>query len=191
MLIIYRIIWFIPPAPFLRIFSGNDSTFLCAEFKVLMFNNTGIRYFSFCIIYYSISLIIVFVFQIFSLKTQGTVCQFSVTILIELVDHTCIQYFFKSIFTVHRDKSAICAPLTESLIIGSKLHWNSFQKLLHDLRISTLGDSLIWIIKIIIVKDEADRKPFNNEAWQFLAVSAPLLLRIAFYQFLIDISSDQ
>ena len=70
-------------------------------------------------------------------------------------------------------------------------NFNSIQKILNQLRISSNRNSLIQSIKIIVIKRKSYRKSLNNKCRKIFTITSPLFLCIAFYELLIDISSYQ
>lgn len=83
-LVVYRIVRFFARREIIGIFIRDYSGGLCAEFKVLVLNDSGIGYLTFCIIDYCVALEI-FCFQLFMFKAQASVFQMSALVIEELV----------------------------------------------------------------------------------------------------------
>ena len=76
-------------------------------------------------------------------------------------------------------------------IICLQTHLNPFQHFLYHFCIAIYRNSLITIIKIIIVIGKPQRKPFNNKRRKLSTLPAPLLLGIPLDQLFIYIGSHQ
>lgn len=83
-LVVYRIVRFFARREIIGIFIRDYSGGLCAEFKVLVLNDSGIGYLTFCIIDYCVALEIL-CFQLFMFKAQASVFQMSALVIEELV----------------------------------------------------------------------------------------------------------
>ena len=155
---------------------------------MLVLNDSCIRNFSFGIVDYRISLVIVHSFQNFRLKPQRAILQRSQAIIKILIDHTRIEYFIPGI------SFCLCfCPIGFPVFLegNSQTNFTSFQHFFHDGRIAALRNSLIAIVKIVVVVGKTQRQTFYDKSRKFSAVSSPLLLRISLHQFLIDIFSHQ
>ena len=75
--------------------------------------------------------------------------------------------------------------------VHAKPHFDPFQHPLHHRGVTAHRDPLITRVEIVVIEGQPDRKPFDDERGKLRARSAPLLLRVATYQLLIDIGSDQ
>ena len=67
--------------------------------------------------------------------------------------------------------------------VHAQAHLHAFQHLFYNLRIAADGNSLILIVKIVIVIHIPHRKAADNETWQFACPLSPLLLRISLNHF--------
>ena len=70
-------------------------------------------------------------------------------------------------------------------------HINTIEHLLHDCRVTSDWNSLIAIIKIVVIIDETKRQSLDDECRKIFAVTSPLFLGISLYQLLINICSDE
>ena len=70
-------------------------------------------------------------------------------------------------------------------------HIYILQKLLDNLRVTALRNTLIYIIKIIVIISKTQWQTLNDKSRKIFAVSSPLFLSIALNQLLIDIPSHQ
>src|SRR5699024_6952439 len=75
--------------------------------------------------------------------------------------------------------------------IDSCAHLHAFQHFLDNGSISADWNSLISVIKIVVVIYEAERKPFYDKRGRFGTLSAPWLFLISFDQFFINVPSSQ
>ena len=143
-----------------------------------MLNNSCIRNLSVCIIYHSISLIIIHI-QNFCFKAHRTILQCSQLISEILVNHSCKYHFIRYIFIL----------FSECKIIRIGFYLYTFQHFFYNRCISALWYSLINIIKIIIVISKAEGKPFDNKCRKLCTRTSPLLFCISLYQLFINICS--
>ena len=72
-------------------------------------------------------------------------------------------------------------------IIGVQQHIAAFQQLLHNLRIAADGNALEPIVEIVVVIRQPHRQTLDDEGREILAVSPPLLFRVALYELFIDV----
>ena len=153
---------------------------------MLVFNDSGVGDLPLCIIHHRISLIIIALRQILLFEGEGAILKIAKAIIKIFIDHAGIQHLVKSniVFAVF---SALLLFRKESTVLRVQQDLRPLKKLFHNPGIATYGNALISVIKIIVVIDKPEWQPFNNESRQFLTVSAPLLFRVPFDQFLIDI----
>ena len=81
--------------------------------------------------------------------------------------------------------------LTVCKKVGLQHHIDIVEQLLYHLRIATDRNSLISVVKVIVIISKTQWKPPDNKSRKLLTVPPPLLFRIAFDQLLIDILPDQ
>ena len=191
LLVVHGIIGFFSSAPGSRVLPGDHSlvgnsrsitavSALASIFKMLMFNDSRIRHLIFCIVDHRISLVVLHI-QDLRLKPEAPVFQFSKAVIIVSVDHAGkydVFRLFRKDFPVRKE---IC----------HKPHLSFFQHALDDLRITADRDSLILVIKVIIIIDIAHRKSPDNKAWKLCGASSPLLFCITLDQLFINIFSYQ
>ena len=67
----------------------------------------------------------------------------------------------------------------------------ALEQLLDDLRIAADRDALEAVIEIIVVISEAERQPADDKRRQILAVTPPLLLRVALHELLVHIRTNE
>ncbi len=147
---------------------------------MLVFDDPGVRNFIICIVHDRISLIISHINH-FCLKSQRTILQLTVTIVIKFIDHTGKE----DLICLGSQFLSIC----KEVCIQAHLH--AFQHLLDNAGISALRDSLIWIFKVIVIISITQRKSFYDERRKIFALSAPLLSCISLHKLLIYILSNQ
>ena len=145
-----------------------------------MLNNTGIWHLIIGIVHNRISLIVPHI-KHFCLKTQGTVLQLTIAVIIKFIDHTGK----KDLICLCSELFSICKE------IRLQANLDTLQKLLDNTSITTLWNTLIRILEIIIIIGITKRKSLNNKSRKILAFSSPLLAGIALYQLLIYILSHQ
>ena len=157
-----------------------------------MLYNTRIWDFPFRIINHRISLIILFPLKQFMLKAEGTVFQFAKHIIKIFIYHTGVKYLIKGIcFSgfCFRCKRTVIFFLNIIIKIRVQANRNTCKHFFRNSRVATHGNSLVSVVKVIIIICKPKRKTFDNKRRKLLAVSSPLLFRIAFYQFLVYIGS--
>ena len=143
---------------------------------MLVLYDSCIRNISVCIVYHSISLIILLVENL-CLKSYRTVLERAILESKELIDHTC----------VHSLVCNIRILLDELKVICISLYISAFQHLLDDLCVSTHRDSLETIIEIVVVVYESQRQSLDYKCRKFCTRSSPLFLCISLYKLLIYI----
>ena len=167
-LVIHRIIRFVPGSECRRIFAGDHRMRLLTKFEMFMFDNTGIRNLSFTIINDRIPLII-FHFQTFVFKTKTTVFQMPETKIVILVNTSGKQYF------IHQRIQFF----TSRKIIRPQTHISSFKQTFNQFIVSAFRNTLILVIKIIIIINETERKSFYNKGRKLRCRTSPLFFRIS------------
>ena len=75
--------------------------------------------------------------------------------------------------------------------INASPRFNALQQAVDETIIAAYGNTLVSVVEIVVIKNEADRKTPNNKSRQLITWSSPLFLCIAFYQTLIDIAPDK
>ena len=60
-----------------------------------------------------------------------------------------------------------------------------------ELVVAADGDTLVGIVEVVVVVDEADRQAADDEGGELGAGAAPLLLGVAFDEFFVDIAPDE
>ncbi|KTA84901.1 hypothetical protein VO70_09600 [Aeromonas salmonicida] len=93
LIIIYWVIWLVTQLPFSWIFTCYYSVRSIYRIKMFMFDNTSERYFSFSIVNYSVTLIIIH-FKPFVFKTQRTIFKLTITITKVLIYGASIDNIF-------------------------------------------------------------------------------------------------
>ncbi len=147
---------------------------------MLVLDNPGIGNLPVRIIDHGVALI-VFHVQLLRLKAHGAVLQRSQLISVKLIDHACKQRLFGD-FRILLDKIKI---------VCLQLHRDALQHLLHDLRITAHGNSLVAVVKVIVVIHKAEGKPLNNKGGKLRAGASPLLLCVALDQLFVHIAPGQ
>ena len=147
---------------------------------MLMLNNSCIRNFSLCIIDNCISLIVL-TLKNFCLKSYRTILQSSQLITKILIDHSCENHLLCNLRVLFSKLKEI-HPCT---------NFRSFQHLLNNCCIPADWDSLISIIKVVIIINKPKWQTLNNKCRKFCTLSSPLFLRITFDQSLINISTPK
>ena len=180
LLVIHRIVRLHAYTPLRGVFPGNHGLLLCAELKVLVLDHTCVRDFPVRIVYNRIALVVLAV-QNLCLKTHGTVLQRAQLVVEILVDHTCEDNLLRNVRILFPEFKEIHA--CPHICIGKHL--------LHNRCISPDRDSLISVIKIIVVINEPARQSLDNKCRELGAFSAPLLLRISFDQLLVNVAADK
>ena len=145
-----------------------------------MLNNTGIGHLIIGIVHNRISLIVPHI-KHFCLKTQGTVLQLTIAVIIKFIDHTGK----KDLICLCSELFSICKE------IRLQANLDTLQKLLDNTGIAALRNTLIGILKIVIIIGVTKRKSLDNKGRKFLTLSSPLLAGIALYQLLVHILSHQ
>ncbi len=184
-LVVQRIIRFIPMAPDMGILfchygPGIHGIALALIFKVLMFDNPGIRHLVFGIIHHRIALI-VFHIQNLRLKPQTAILQFPVTVIIPGIDHPRIDNPL--------GKRGQRLPLLQKIRLQPD--FQPVQHLFNNPGITADRYALIGIVKIIIVIDKPHRQTPDNKCRQLRGPFSPLLFRISPDELFINIPSDQ
>ena len=143
-----------------------------------MFYNPCIRHFLFRIVYHGISLI-VFTIKDFRLKTDGTVFQFPETVMIVFID-------------LSGEDNLICNTL-KVFTIGKEIRVTPalyiFEQSVNQFVIPTNRNPLVLVVEIVVVKSQAYGQTFDDECRKFRTFSSPLLFRITFDKFLINVFS--
>ena len=148
---------------------------------MLVLNNSGIRNFILCVVYNRITLIVLYSLQYLCLEVQGTVLKFTIAVIIILVDHTCV---YDLVCLLHESFSVF-----EEILF--QFYFHSVQHALDHLSISLYRDTLVIIVKIVVVISKTYRKTFDDKGWKLCGTFAPLFLCITFYQLCIYVRSDQ
>ena len=76
-------------------------------------------------------------------------------------------------------------------IVRIKPKLGAFKHLFDHGCISADGDTLVSVIKVVVVKGESHRKTLDDKCGKFLAVAPPLFFGILFYELLIYIASHK
>ena len=151
-----------------------------------MLDDPGVGHIRRCVIHRRISLEIVAPLQDLLLKAKRPVLQRAQREVKIFIDGTGVEHLPELIRLLL--PSIFFKELTVS---DTEPDLASLQHTLHHRRIAADRDPLVDVIEIIVVKGKAHRKASYDESGQIPAVPAPLLLRIALDQFLVDITPDQ
>ena len=145
-----------------------------------MLNDTRPRCLTICVVHCCIALKIRLVKQ-FIFKANRAILKCTQFIIKVSINRTGIDNF-------------ICQRIQLRLlfkIICVQTHFNPLQQAFYHLCVAAYRDSLVKCIKVVIVKCQTHRQTFDNKCRELFAVTPPLLLRIPFNQFFIDITSNQ
>ena len=123
----------------------------------------------------------IFLIQHFCLEFQTSVFQLAKTVVVERINGSCIEDFF----------SQFVVFLPVFIVIHAGLYIAAFKKFLDKHIIASDRDSLIQVVKVIVVIGESHRQSLDNECRQIFTVSSPLFFCIAFHQFFVNIFSYQ
>ena len=148
---------------------------------MLMFDNTGIRSIGIRIVHHGISLEIRDTFQQLSFETHGSILQMTKPIIKEAIDLPRVNYPVRYRIKIFSIPEIVC----------TQTNFHSLQHLLDHPRVPTLRDTLIFIIKIIIIESETHRKSFDDKRRKFCCFTPPLLLGIILDQRIINIFTNQ
>ena len=146
---------------------------------MLVLYNPGVGHFPFRVVYHRIALVILQIKDLL-LKTNHSVFQHAKRIVEIPVNLSRINHLFR-----HGTKAF---PVGK--IIHAKPHFHTGKHFLDHLCVASDGNSLVTVIKIIVVIGKPQRKPLDNKGRKLPAASPPLLLRIALHQLLINITPD-
>ena len=147
---------------------------------MLVFNDSGVRYLPIRIVDNCISLIVLAI-QLLCLKTNRPVLKHAKLKSVELINHSGKYCLWCNIGML----------LNKCKIVGIQKHINTIEHLLHDCRVTSDWNSLIAIIKIVVIIDETKRQSLDDECRKIFAVTSPLFFGISLYQLLINICSDE
>ena len=117
----------------------------------------------------------------FRLKTDTAVLQCSQPESEEGIDRTSIYHPFRQCIQ--------CFPVFQ--IITVEAYFDPIQQILHQFCITLRWDSLIQSIEVIVVESKTYRESPDDESRKILAVTAPLLLGIAFHKFFENVTAYQ
>lgn len=76
-------------------------------------------------------------------------------------------------------------------IIHTGTDFNASKKAFYELVVAAHGNALVAIVEVVVIKSIAHGKAFNDECWQLLAASPPLLFRITFDELRINVRPDK
>ena len=147
---------------------------------MLVFDHTGVRNFALRIIDNRITLIVLTVEHL-CLKPHGTVLKSAQLVSEILIDLPCKDDLLRYV--------RILFP--EFKEVYTRAHLCPCQHLLHDRRVPPDRNPLISVIKVVIIINEPARKSLNDKCRKLRALSAPLFLRVALDQFLINIPAHK
>ena len=159
-----------------------------------MLDDPGVGDAAFCVIDHCIALEIVRVRHFLGLKMKGPVLEGAVALPEEFIDHSGVEDLVKGVLS-HRKHCPF--PVGSRDLADSKAeiriedHRDALQHFFNHRGISADRDSLVPVIKIVVVVDKPDREPADDKGGQLRAVPAPLLLRVALDKLFIDIASDE
>ena len=125
--------------------------------------------------------LVVFPVQHLGLKTQAAVLQLAEPVAVKCVNGACVYHGLS--------QAVIVFPVFQ--VIRRSLYITALKQLLHYDIISPYGNPLIGVIEIIVVIDIPHRYAFDDKGRKLLAIPAPLLFRIPFYQFFVQFPSHQ
>ena len=117
-----------------------------------------------------------------SLEADSTPVELAQLIVKVLIYSSCVYELISKLFPI-----AILA--IEEVYIGKSV--NSFEKTIYQLVVTINRNTLILVVKVVIIEYHADRKTLDDESRQFFAVTPPLLLSILFDELIEDILSYQ
>ena len=153
---------------------------------MLVLDDAGVRNLAFRVVDNCVALIVILFRKLFGFKPQGTVFERPEAIMIILVDHTGIEQSVPAVLFV-------CSPGHIGCLVFLKgntgQNRNVFQQFLNNLRITTLGDSLKTVIKIVVIIGKPKWQAADNKRRKVFAVTSPLLLRIALDELFINVAS--
>ena len=145
-----------------------------------MLNDAGPRRFAVRIVHDGYTLVIFF-FEAFRFKTQAAIFQGAQFVTKVFINGARIDNPFCHIFV-------FVAVLQ---IIHTGTDFNASKKAFYELVVAAHGNALVAIVEVVVIKSIAHGKAFNDECWQLLAASPPLLFRITFDELRINVRPDK
>ena len=123
----------------------------------------------------------IFLVQDLVFEPKAAVFQLPMFVVKVLVNHPCKDHFFSRAFQF----------FTIGEEINPKFYFHIAQHIFNDDIVTTDWNSLVTVIKVVIIKSQTNRKTLNDERRQVCCRTSPLLLRIALDQLFIDIWTNQ
>ena len=114
------------------------------------------------------------------LKSERSVLKSSLTVVIVCVNRPC-EYHLSAIIRK--------VPPVKEIRVGHNVA--ALKKLVYNDIVAALGNSLISVVKVIVVIYESYGKPLYYKGGKVLTVSSPLLFSVTFYQFSVYILSHK
>ena len=172
--------------PFAGILPADDgfgqviALLVLAEGEPLVLDNPGVGGLGIGVVHGSVALEVGDVQQL-RLEADGAVFQCAQTVAKVGIDGAGVDYLF-------RQRVQLVLMFQ---IIDTQTDFDAIQQILHQTGVAAHGNALIKGVEVVVVEGQADGQTLDDEAGQFVAGTAPLLLGVALDELFINIGAHQ
>lgn len=179
--VVHGVVRLLAGSEVVRILIGDDGRRLCAEGEMLVLDDACVGDLALGVVDHGVALEVVGVFEHPVVEAQAAVLQPSEAVLEVLVDAAGEEGGVRQLVQF----------VAVGEVVGAQAHLAAFEQGVDEAVVPTLGDALVAVVEVVVVKGEAEGQTADDEGRQFGGGTSPLLLGIALDEFFVDVLTHE